>query len=144
VDLPLREKVRVGLSALAARQALFDIPLGDPALFTGNPARQAFIRADPLSLRQVTASFLMASRRLDRYAQGTVRARQACPLRVFLAGRDRIIDNARTRAFVRRLDWPGRQITEYEEAHHTLEFEPDPEPFFEDLVEWIADDARMP
>ena len=134
MDLPLAEKMRVGWSLIAARRALFDIPLNEPELFTATPKWQAFIRDDPLRLRQVTAPFLMSSRKLDRYVRGVVRDRQGRPLRVFLASEDRIIDNARTRAFVRRLAWPRRGITEYESAHHTLEFEPDPKPFFDDLA----------
>ncbi len=140
VDLPLREKVRVGLSILAAPRARFDIPLNDPELFTANPARQEFIRQDPLKLTQVTTSFLMASRRLDRYALAGRKDPAGCRLRVFLAGRDRIIDNHRTREFVRRLRWLGRTIIEYPEAHHTLEFEPDPGAFLQDLTAGLDED----
>jgi len=138
VDLPLAQKVRVSMAALASRRSLFDIPLGDAALFTGNPERQQFIRDDVLSLRQVTTSFLLASRRLDRHAQAAAKKPSGCPLRMFLAGRDRIIDNRKSKAFVRRLQWPRREITEYENAHHTLEFELHPEPFFSDLAAWLA------
>jgi len=172
VDIPLMEKIRVGWSAIANRHAEFDIPLNDPEMFTANSARQAFIRNDKLALRKVTAAFLLASRKLDRYvrkaenrnaeterpseprarAQGcaqrqddntagmspdAVTSRWGCPLQVFLGGQDRIIDNARTRAFVRGLPWLRREITEYPEAHHTLEFEANPEPFLDDLVKWI-------
>jgi alpha-beta hydrolase superfamily lysophospholipase len=137
VDLPLLEKVKVGLSAIAARRTRFEIPLSDPTLFTGNPVRRQFIREDPLALRQVTAGFLLASRRLDRYAQGIRHQEAGCPLHVYLAGRDRIIDNARTKAFIRGLRWPQREITEYHDADHTLEFEPDPEPFLRDLTDWL-------
>mgnify|MGYP002624612636 FL=1 len=65
VDIPLSQKVRVGLSVIATGKALFDIPLGNPRLFTANPERQQFIADDALSLRQVTASFLKVSRGLD-------------------------------------------------------------------------------
>jgi len=137
VDLSVIQKVRVGLSAIAGRRTLFDIPLDDPELFTANPARQRFVREDPLRLGRVTASFLLASRRLDGWARAVTHTR-GCPLRVFLAARDRIIDNHKTRAFIRRLSWPVREITEYEHADHTLEFEPDPEPYFADLVDWLT------
>jgi len=142
VDLSLAQKIRVGLSAIAARRARFDIPLDDPELFTANPARRRFIRDDPLALHQVTSSFLLASRRLDSCARATARNSDGCPLRVFLAGRDRIIDNGKTRAFIRRLPWPGREITEYGQAHHTLEFEPDPQAYFDDLLEWVTNNAN--
>jgi alpha-beta hydrolase superfamily lysophospholipase len=179
VDLPFMEKVRVGWAALTARRALFDIPLNEPELFTATPRWQEFIRGDPLRLRQVTAQFLLASRRLDRYVMGlpgrppagssgpvpgraSVAARSrlilegrrdarppanemppnsariGCPVHVFLAGGDRIIDNGRTKAFVRRLRWESRTITEYAQADHTLEFEPDPQPYFAELVGSVA------
>ena len=57
---------------------------------------------------------------------------------MFLAEHDRIIDNHKTREFVRRLDWPQRDIVEYRGAHHTLEFEPDPELLMADLANWLA------
>ena len=43
-----------------------------------------------------------------------------------------------TRRWLRELPSEDRQATEYPDAEHTLEFEPAPEPFFGDLVEWIA------
>ncbi len=138
VDLPMGEKARVGLSALARKRATFGIPLNEAELFTGNAARQAFIRDDPLRLMRATAGFLLASRRLDRLAMRSAGDGRGCPLRVFLAGRDRIIDNGRTRDFVRRLTWPEREIIEYPDAEHTLEFEAEPEPYFRDLVEWVT------
>ena len=136
VDIPLLQKVRAGLSAVTTGKARFDIPLNDPQLFTQNPERQAFIQNDDLKLTRVTAGLLVASRLLDRFVRGAGRDRTGCPLRVYLAQQDRIIDNDKTRAFVRPLSWPGREIVEYPEAHHTLEFEPDPEPFFNDLTQW--------
>ncbi len=173
VDIPLAQKIRVGWSAITNRHAAFDIPLNDPEMFTANPARQAFIRNDPLALRTVTAAFLLASRKLDRYArqgqQPTAGGREGspkedtetlkrpdadslkagshaegvtcggCPLRVFLGGQDRIIRNARTKEFVRELHWPQREIIEYPEAHHTLEFEVRPDQFFDDLVNFIRE-----
>ncbi len=138
VDLPRSQKLRVGWSALTGGRALFDIPLQQVELFTENPVRQAFIRDDQLALRQVTAGFMIASRRLDHVAGQAQAAHSGPPLCLFLGGQDRIIDNTRTREFVRRLPWAGRRIVEYQSAHHTLEFETDPEPFFRDLVGWLS------
>ena len=44
----------------------FPIPLSDPALFTDNPEGQAFIAADPYSLRRGTAGLMAASFIIDR------------------------------------------------------------------------------
>jgi acylglycerol lipase len=137
VDISLIQKLRIAASALAARRTLVDIPLDDAALFTANPGRREFIEEDSLRLRKVTAAFMLASRDLDGRVRAAARAGVQRPLRVFLAGRDRIIDNDRTRDFVRQLGWPDREIVEYPDAHHTLEFEANPEPFFADLVLWL-------
>jgi alpha-beta hydrolase superfamily lysophospholipase len=46
------------------------------------------------------------------------------PVLVLLAGQEKIVDNARTRAWAdRRLR--KKQVIEYPGAYHTLEFEPD-------------------
>ncbi len=136
VDFPLARKVRVAISAYTMGKTLFEIPLQDPTLFTTDPERQVFIRDDALALMKVTASFLLASHWLDRYATGVDRDGPACPLRLLLAEHDRIIDNDKTAAFVRRLSWPDRTITIYDSAHHTLEFEKDGGRYVDDLVSW--------
>jgi len=133
VDLPLSIKLGVAAAALLAPRRTFPVPLQDPALFTANPDRRAFIAADPLALHRVTASFLLASRRLDRLAAGIGRAIEPVRLSVFLAEHDRIIDNRRTLDFFGGLAWP-QVVRVYPGAHHTLEFEPHPEPFLGDLV----------
>jgi alpha-beta hydrolase superfamily lysophospholipase len=60
------------------------------------------------------------------------------PLLLMLAGRDRIVDNRRTRAFFHRTGAVNRTLIEYPHAAHTLEFEPDPDPYFSDLTDWIT------
>ncbi|MGQ9649108.1 MAG: alpha/beta fold hydrolase [Phycisphaerae bacterium] len=142
VDIPLTQKIRIGLASVVARRTLVDIPLDQPELFTANPARQAFIRSDKLKLSRATVAFMLASRRLDTRVARLARLSPGCPLKVFLAGRDRIIDNDRTKAFIRSLPWPGRGVVVYPEAHHTIEFEPDPRPFVDDLVDWMSSQAE--
>jgi alpha-beta hydrolase superfamily lysophospholipase len=136
VALPFRERLTIFWASLVNPTRLFPIPLSDPELFTASPARRTFLRDDPLALHQATARFLAASVRLDVYLR-LAGPRLRVPLLLMLAGQDRIIDNDRTRAFVGRLDAPDREILEYPDAHHTLEFEPDPLPIWNDLVRWI-------
>jgi alpha-beta hydrolase superfamily lysophospholipase len=59
-----------------------------------------------------------------------------------LAGRDRIINNRRTVAFFRRTAAIKRTLIEYPNAAHTLEFEPDPTTYFDDLAAWIGGSFR--
>jgi len=54
-----------------------------------------------------------------------------------LAEKDRIIENNPTRRFFRRFASGDKQIIEYAGAHHTLEFEPTPDRFVGDLIEWL-------
>ena len=121
---------------LGIRTKRVPIPLQDPALFTGQPHWQEQIRNDPLALREVTVSFLLANRELDR-------ALSACPpairhpVLLMLAGRDRIIDNSATRACVERFATTDRTILEYPEACHTLEFEPDRDRIVDDFLGWL-------
>lgn len=142
VDLPAAQKLRVGLAAVFASQTTFAIPLEDPNLFTRNPERITFIGSDSLRLRSATAGLLFASWKLDRLARRLAGRRMDVPVHLFLAEHDRIIHNEPTRAFVRSLADADRAITEYRRASHTLEFEPDREPFLADLVRWLEHAER--
>jgi alpha-beta hydrolase superfamily lysophospholipase len=132
----LGQRLLIAWSRLAAPGRLFPIPLDDPELFTATPRWQAFIRDDPLSLRRATARLLVASVFLDRAARRAASGVRV-PTLLLLAGRDRIIDNERTRTYFARLGSADREVIEYPQAHHTLEFEPDPTPVFADLARWL-------
>ncbi len=54
-----------------------------------------------------------------------------------LAIRDKIIDNARTRSLISRLCGEHLEVKHLPGAH-TLEFEEDPEPFYQVLVDALA------
>lgn len=144
IDLTAAEKVRVGFSLVADRQRPFDIPLNDARLFTANPERIRFVEEDRLKLTQVSASFLLASRRLDRAAARLDRSEYRGPVHLMLAGQERIIDNDRTGDWLRGLPMEDRQITLYRAAHHTIEFEPDPTEFIHDLCFWIVERCVPP
>jgi acylglycerol lipase len=136
VGVSLRERLRIAWAWFTDRRKTFPIPLSDPALFTAHPDGQAFIAADPLGLRAGTAGLLAASTFIDRGVRrspGSVRQ----PALLMLAGQDRIVDNARTLAYFQTLASPDRRVIEYPEAHHTLEFEPDPARYARDLIGWL-------
>jgi len=139
VDMTAAGKVRVALALVNNRRRLFDIPLNNPRLFTANPKRIDWLEHDDLMLRQVSASFLLASRHLDRRARQLRRSGWQGGVHLFLAGRDKIIDNKRTREWLGELGLADAKITAYAEAEHTLEFEEDNSPFLGALVDWIAE-----
>ena len=60
------------------------------------------------------------------------------PVLLLLAEQDRIIDNERTRRFVERFASSDEETIEYPGAHHTLEFEPEPERFIDDVIGWLG------
>ena len=132
----LRERAAVGLSHLLRPRRRIRIPLSDPALFTATPQGRRFIADDPLALRTASARLLMTSVTLGRRIRDAPE-RLAVPTLLVLAGRDRIIDNDRTRAFFDRFAVSEKTLLEYPEAHHTLEFEPEAEPIFADMIGWI-------
>ncbi|MFQ5496013.1 MAG: alpha/beta fold hydrolase [Phycisphaerae bacterium] len=127
----------IGFAMLYEPHRLFDIPLNDPEMFTSVETWQRFHRGDPLALRQCTAGFYLASRRMDKTVNRLAQGPQV-PIHLFLAGDERIIDNDRTERFVRDLGWPGGRITRFDGLRHSLEFEGDPELFFQALTGFIA------
>ena len=131
---------RLALSAPAPvrlQERHLRIPLRNPALFTDTLPWREFILRDPLTLREITWRFAREDRRLTRFAQQSAPLVRM-PLLLMLAGRDRIINNRRTIAFFRSSAPIKRTLLEYPIASHTLEFESDPVPYFEDLTGWIA------
>ena len=141
VGVPAVERLRIGLAYALRRRTRFPIPLSDPALFTADPEWQRFIEDDRDGLRFATADLLVASRVLDRVVRRAP-PRVTMPCLLMLAEHDRIVNNDRTRAYFKRLASVDRTILEYPGAHHTLEFEADPERHVRDLVAWI--DRRWP
>lgn len=141
VGVPLRERLRIALAYFTNRRKTFPIPLSDPTLFTANPDGQRFIASDRLGLHAATAGLLAASTLIDRrVSRALPRVRQ--PVLLMLAGHDRIVDNAKTLTLFRRMPSADPRVIEYPEAHHTLEFEPDPTRYAKDLCGWLDDHAR--
>jgi alpha-beta hydrolase superfamily lysophospholipase len=130
------QKLRVIISARILPRRLFDIPLNEPELFTATPRWQRFIAEDPLVLRKVTARMAYQNGRLDGFIRLFYPAVQI-PVLLMLAERDRIIDNEATRHYLDKIALGEKTIVEYPEAHHTLEFEPDPDLFIQDLQHWL-------
>lgn len=141
VKPPLLTRLAIAATRLVAPARKFEVPLNDPQLFTANPRWLDFLRNDPLALHRASARLLIESVRLDFYGKWAA-SRVTVPILVLLAGRDRIIDNVRTRRFVARFRGPVT-IREYPDAHHTLEFEPNPEIFLADLASWLKAHGKV-
>lgn len=122
--------------ALGVKYRRAPIPLSDPALFTGEPAWQEFIRNDPLALHEATVGFFLADQELTRLSRQSGPAIQ-CPTLLMLAGRDRIADVTATRLWGSTIGVPEKQLVEFPDATHTLEFDPCFERFVKELVAWL-------
>ena len=88
------------------------------------------------TLQQVTASFFLATRRMDAVLRDLPK-RKPLRLHLMVARCDEIVDASKTVEFVRALKWPGTRITHYPNVRHTLEFEAVCEDYRNDLVEWL-------
>lgn len=131
----LGRRLWILLTRLFRPRKLFPVPLNDPELFTASPRWHEFLENDSLRLRQATARLLVESARLDGYLRFVPKYVHA-PVLLLLAEQDRIIHNAKTRAFVERFAAKDKQVIEYADAHHTLEFE-EPRSFVPDVVKWL-------
>ncbi|MFW5732211.1 MAG: alpha/beta fold hydrolase [Planctomycetota bacterium] len=137
VDVSWTTKLAIAGSLLCVPTRQFEIPLGDPELFTETPAMQRYIADDKASLRRATARFLYASRKMEDRLKHSPADAISTPTTLLLAETDRIIDNDRTRRIFEKLTG-SRGQTHTLSGAHTLEFEPDPQPFYDALVSSLA------
>lgn len=142
VGVSKAEMAKIGFAMIYEPRTTFRIPLDDPEMFTADPTWQEYIRTDALTLRHCSASFYLASRRMDKIIQ-RLSAAPPVSLHCILGGDERIIDNDKTRQFVLALPWPNCRITNYDHARHSLEFENDPEIYFADLLRFFADTSSV-
>jgi alpha-beta hydrolase superfamily lysophospholipase len=124
------------LGSSGMQQRRVAVPLRRSELFTDSPRWREFIARDPLALRTITWRFAREDVSLTRYARAAAPFIHM-PLLVMLAGRDRIIDNNRTRRLFGQFASRNKTLIEYPTAGHTLEFELDPKVYFLDLKNWI-------
>lgn len=113
------------------------IPLVQAPLFTDAPCWREYVARDPLTLREVSVRFAQADRKLARLARESAKHIHT-PTLLVLAGRDRIVDNPPTLAFLQRSAATHKTLIEYPNGAHTLEFEAEPERYFADLADWIG------
>ena len=132
---PLPQRARIAVARVFRPWKFFPVPLNEPELFTAAPESRAFIDAEPHGLRLATSRFLFSSFSLDIYLKRAAKC-VTVPTLLALAEHDRIIDNARTAAFVGRFPGPAETVT-YPGTHHTLEFERADHPWVGDVVRWV-------
>ncbi len=141
VGVPLATRLRMLCTRLVSPAHLFPIPLNDPELFTSVQSWRDFIRHDNLALHQATARFLVENVRLDLYLRRAAKF-VLVPTLLLLAGQDRIIRNDLTHRYFHRFSTNDKNVITYAQAHHTLEFEPDPDRHLAEVINWMNRHCR--
>ena len=141
VSLPGKQKLAVLFKHLVRPKAMLPVPLEDAGLFTDNAERVRFIEQDELRLGRASVGFFWASYQLDRLIKRKG-GRLAVPAHLLLSGQDRIIDSAKTRAWFEGCAGPEKQVSEFPDSAHTLEFAADNSGFLEAFVGWLDTQSR--
>jgi alpha-beta hydrolase superfamily lysophospholipase len=117
------------------------VALGTPDKIGASTRNAGFVRArlaDPLALADVRLSYLV---KLARLEQDWPRAAAEfnLPLFVCVAGNDRIVDNKATERFFEKAATPPADKTwrRFDEAFHTLCWDPITPALVEDLAQWV-------
>lgn len=141
VDLGAPTKFRLALALMLKRNPRYATPI-KTEMFTRDAAALEYIARDPMRLTSATARFYFNSFLMDRYlAQNSDGLR--LPVKLFLAGRDEVIDNDGVREAAARFHSRKCEITEYEDAAHCLLFEK-PKQLTADLAAWLDGGWRAP
>jgi alpha-beta hydrolase superfamily lysophospholipase len=142
-DYSIWKKAMV-LAALARKsKRLFTLPLEDAALFTDDPDEQSYIEGDAYGLREVDASFLLESRRLERHVRAVCRT-LGIPVLMFLAGRDEIVDNGKVKNLFAQFRSTDKIMKIFPQARHTLEFDACREEYLDSIVQWLNQKSPLP
>ncbi len=134
VDVSLFTKLEILAFSWAQPLKPIDSPI-KPEMFTTTPRYLEFIRRDPLRLKVATARLYYESNRLEKHIDRLIHS-QRLPIQLFLAGRDRIIDNNGVRRVLELGSQDSLEILTYEDQTHSIQFDA-PERLVQDMVKWL-------
>jgi alpha-beta hydrolase superfamily lysophospholipase len=134
VDVSLPTKLKIVLFAQISPQTPIESPIA-PEMFTTTPRYLDYIKSDPSRLTHATARFYWQSSRLDRYLASNIAAFDK-PTLLFLAGQDRIIDNAGVIGMLNKGNTDTLTIIDYPEQTHSVQFD-DPVRLVQDMDDWL-------
>ncbi|PWT96789.1 MAG: hypothetical protein C5B53_08935 [Candidatus Melainabacteria bacterium] len=144
VDISLLTKLRIAWQLLQASDRLltyWPLPLS-PAMYTNEPDYLQFLEKDPLRLKEVTASFLIATLFLS------LRAKRAgkfisLPVLIVQSGADQIVDIERVGEWYAGMASENKTMRIFPDAFHSIDFD---RTWFKEythlLSEWLL--ARSP
>ena len=134
VDVSLPVKLKIVLYAQLSPETPIASPI-TPEMFTTTPRYLDYIKDDPSRLTHATARFYWQSSRLDSYLASNITALDT-PTLLFLAGQDRIIDNAGVIEILYRGNSDRLTVIDYPEQTHSVQFD-DPEQLVQDMDHWL-------
>ncbi len=117
------------------KEAQIPLPFS-PEQLTDVSQRLHFIKRDPFALTHTDLQTYRETFRMRRFINLHSKS-FVLPLLVLLAGKDEINNNEKTRLFVKSVSSSKKQIIEYSEAKHILEYSKESERFFYDLHNWL-------
>lgn len=135
-SIPFRYKLEILFSRSGRRNYMVPSPL-DTAWFTELDEYEEFIKSDTLSLKEATGDFYDQIRKARKYIHKH-RDRLTMPLFLGVAGGDPICDNGHNIKFFNALPSRDKDLIEYKDARHILEFSSEKQAYFEDLAAWLA------
>jgi alpha-beta hydrolase superfamily lysophospholipase len=136
VDVGLLAKLKIVLFSQLSPESQVASPI-EPEMFTTTPRYLDYIENDPLRLTHATARFYWQSNRLDAWLEDNI-DRLDTPLLLFLAGRDRIIDNTGVIELLQRARLQEFEIIDYPEQTHSVQFD-DPDRLVQDMDQWLQE-----
>ena len=136
MDVSLATKVRILWSSKMQPQSSIPTPI-EPEMFTTTPRFLEFIHNDPLRLKHATARFLFQSHQLDGYIDRLM-PNNRLPILLFLAGRDRIINNDGVKALLKRGQQSLLDVRLYKDQTHSIQFDA-PERLVRDMQDWFGE-----
>jgi alpha-beta hydrolase superfamily lysophospholipase len=128
------EKAQILLGRIVAPQRQIRLPL-TPEMFTTNPPYLRFVREDALGLQTASARYFWETALWDRWLPR--QSGLAIPLLLLQAGNDPIVDEPAVRRWFERVDSRDKRYLRYPGFGHTLDFEPDRQRYWDDLVAWL-------
>jgi len=133
---PLTGKLKILWAALTGSDINIPVPL-EAGWFTDQQEYLDFIKNDSMSLHEAGARLYWETARARRFIHAGEQS-LSMPVYMTLAGKDRICDNSRDRAFFDRIPARQKYCSTFPEAVHILEFSSEKAAFFDSLATWFA------
>lgn len=134
VDVSLGAKLGILFGSTLWPRKYYKTPI-EPEMFTRTPEYLEKLHADPLRLHCATARFFWESRALDKVLAKRIEENRL-PILLFLAGRDRIIDNQAVLELLEEGSQTRLEVVDYEDQTHSIQFDAT-DRLVHDTTDWV-------